>query len=215
MRLGTLHILPFLILLFGVVSYAEVVYPDDEWKGFDAHMAERLHKIRELIGREQVCAVAIYGSLVDDFILNRSEFVPEALEAYSPKVVDCVTDISIDAKTINEKTGCALVSYNATTGSYSSYFNRSFKTAMSKKLCNSGGFDELMQMKGWWSADAWENSTVEQTMFTPRREKWQTVLVYVSEAKYVQWFGEARKRGEAFVESKTKKTKSKGKKPKS
>lgn len=188
------------------MGLGSVQYPDDEWKGFDAKTAERLRKIRELIGGGDKCQVAIYGSMAKGFTMNKSEFVPAAIEMYLPKVMACIADLSINPNTVKEVSGCALVSYNSNNGEYTKYFNNTFPTAIAKKPCANGGFEELMQMKGWWSADAWRDSTVEQTLFTPAtlNEKWQVVLVYASSGKYVQWFKDARSRGESFVTAKKK-----------
>lgn len=188
------------------MGLGSVQYPDDEWKGFDAKTADRLRKIRELIGRGEKCQVAIYGSMAKGFTMDKSQFVPAALDMYMPKVVACVADLSINPNTVKEVSGCALVSYNSNNGEYTKYFNNVFPTAIAKKPCANGGFEELMQMKGWWSADAWRDSTVEQTLFTPAtlNEKWQVVLVYASSGKYVQWFKDAYSRGKTFVAAKKK-----------
>ncbi|MEQ1878030.1 MAG: hypothetical protein ABL958_15410 [Bdellovibrionia bacterium] len=181
-----------------------VKYPDEEWKGFDGKIVQRLQKIRELIGRGNKCKIAVHGEFVRSFKLNRSQYVPAALEAYLPKSVSCIADMSVNANTVNEKSGCALVSFDSGKGEYSTFFNSSFAMAMSKKACDSGGFEDLISMRGWWSADAYQNSSVEETIFTPSSyaEPWQFVLIYAESSKFVTWYSDAQKRGVAFVAKK-------------
>ena len=179
-----------------------VKYPDEEWSSFDGHMVERLRKIRELIGRGNKCEVAIYDSSVEDFTLNRSKFVPAALDAYLPKSVHCIADISVGANTIDEKSGCALVSFNSGTDSYASYFNTYFRTAMSSKACKSGGFDELIAMRGLWSNYGKPQNSVEENLFMTTNKKWRYALVYAGQSKYVDWFQKSRENGKHFSDKK-------------
>ena len=187
-----------------------VKYPDEEWAGFDRYVAERLQKIRELIGRNSKCVVAVYGTSAENFKRSRSKYaeVPAALNEWLPKSVRCVADISIDANTVNEQSGCAVVLFDSDTGNYSR--SRGVALPISKLHCNSGGFEELMKMKGRWGGMTME--TVEQNLIPssyvenyPDTE-WKNALIYASSSKYAKWFHETNDGGKAFAESKTKKT---------
>lgn len=181
----------------------QIQYPDEEWHDFDQHMVERLKKIRELIARGNKCEAAFYGESVKYFTLDRSQYVPAALDGYLPKFVTCVGDITVSPDTVNEVSGCALVYFNSGTGGYSHYFNQYTGIILSHHACRSGGFSDLMQKTEDYWPDAWPGSTVEQSIFTPKGKKWQFVLIYAANSNYVKLFKEARERGRIFDELKT------------
>ncbi len=180
-----------------------VNYPDSEMTDFNSKIKDRYIKMRQLLDKNQKCLVAIDGFMSKYFRL-------EVTDRYLPGSVNCIADIVINEGTLKEKSGCALARYDLNQDSYAPYFNRYFPQGMASKPCAAGGFEELLALRGWWSGDAWQNSTVEETLFTPKKldEPWQWILVYAKSEKYVKWFSDARARGKAFVEAEQKSKKS-------
>lgn len=174
-----------------------VNYPDQEMKDFYPKIKERYLKMRQILDKNQKCAVAIDG------FMSRY-YRQEVADHYLPNTVTCIQDIVENEGTLKEKKGCYALGYNLSQDRYTEFFNRYFPQPLSSKPCESGGFEELLAKRGWWSGDGWQNSTVEETLFTPKKldEPWQWVLVYAKSEKYVKWFSEARARGKAFVQKK-------------
>ena len=184
-----------------------VKYPDEEMKDFHPKIKDRYLKMRSLLEKGQKCVVGIDGFMERYFRM-------EVRDNYLPNSVTCIADIVVDPNTLREKSGCSLVRYNLDTDNYVPFFNKYFPQAMASKACGKGGFEELMQMRGWWFADAWQNSTVEETIFTPKttNEPWQFLLIYAKDSEKTKWFMDARTRVKTFVDEKLKNSKKEGKK---
>lgn len=173
-------------------AHAQVKYPDNEWAEFSNPVKTRFTKMRSLLGRDQKCKIAIHGQLLKFYKELENEY-------YLPEAVTCVQDIVANEGTLNEQSGCALVSYDLSKARYSPFYNAYFPRPMVSKLCDSGGFEELMAKKGFWSPVAGQNTSVEDAIFIGQivSEPWRFVLIYAQSQKLVDWFVAAQKRGDA------------------
>jgi hypothetical protein len=191
-----------------------VKYPDDEWKNFIPEYKAHFLKMRKILGDSGKCLVAItsdskfaYASKGEFSNLKASPLLSSRL----PSSVACVQDIVLDPGTQKEVGGgCSLLSYDLNSQEYSVYPG-AVSVLQSPKRCASGGFEDLMKMKGWWSRNTYRDITIEQTIFSMawvRRKQLDKyyVLIFASSPKYQDWFVQARERGRKFVSDRLSKT---------
>jgi hypothetical protein len=156
-------------------------YPDDELSFLNAEKLARVKKMRGLLAKNPTCYVA----MLDEFTVNKKSIMTNELT--------CIADMTQNAGPMNEVNGCALTVYSMDRGTYTPYGR---PLPIVDKNCADGGFEKLMAFKNFFSAIGL-NHPVSELVFSPQMgistKEWNTVLVYVRENKYVDWFIKTRK----------------------
>lgn len=172
------------VIIFSLfLTFSSYALDKKEFAEIDPNYTKYIEKIENFIRKKKVCLFA-------STTISSSDNIPTPESRYPDKFT-CITDIVKDKGTINEKSGCSLVSYNVKTGKYEKYASRYHGQAIASKPCMAGGFEELLKMKGNWGlVTMQEPNTVEYQIFERLSDSRiiKVILLDASKDKVLSWF---------------------------